>query len=369
MTEPFAAGIVPPFMSDFIDRAGKIREGEELDLGRLTTYLRDAVPEFGNSEIAVRQFPSGHSNLTYLLQAGGKEYVLRRPPFGSKVKSAHDMGREYKILSHLFKVYPLAPEPLTFCEDESVIGAKFYVMRRLEGIILRKQLPPNLVLSPEQTTDLHTNLVKNLARIHALDYEAAGLGDLGKPQGYVERQVSGWTKRYEQSQTDDIQAITDVSTWLAANLPAETGGTLLHNDYKLDNVVLDPGDITRIVGVLDWEMSTLGDPLMDLGTLLGYWVELGDDDTLKTMQWGPTMIPGSLTRKGLVEAYEKASGRSVPNALFYYVFGMFKTSVVIQQIYYRYKQGLTKDERFAIMIMGVHVLASKAAHHIGLGTV
>jgi aminoglycoside phosphotransferase (APT) family kinase protein len=279
------------------------------------------------------------------------------------------MGREYKILSHLFKVYPLAPEPLTFCEDESVIGAKFYVMRRLEGIILRKQLPKDLVLSPEQMTGLHTNLIKNLARIHALDYQAAGLGDLGKPEGYVERQVTGWTKRYEQSQTDDIPAVTGVAKWLAENMPKENAGTLLHNDYKLDNVVLDPSDITRIVGVLDWEMSTLGDPFMDLGTLLGYWVEPGDDDSLKTMIWGPTTQPGSLTRKGLVEAYEAASGRSVPDALFYYVFGMFKTSVVIQQIYYRYKQGLTKDERFAIMIMGVHVLASKAAHHIELGTV
>jgi aminoglycoside phosphotransferase (APT) family kinase protein len=356
-------------MSDFIDKAGKIREGEELDLGRLGAYLRTAIPEIGNAEINVRQFPSGHSNLTYLVQAGPREYVLRRPPFGSKVKSAHDMGREYKILSHIFKVYPLAPEPVAFCEDESVIGANFYVMRRLEGIILRKQLPRDLVLSPEQTTALHTNLVNNLARIHAIDYAAAGLGDLGKPEGYVERQVTGWTKRYEQSQTDDIPAVTEVARWLAANMPKENAGTLLHNDYKLDNVVLDPKEITRIVGVLDWEMSTLGDPFMDLGTLLGYWVEAGDDDTLKAMQWGPTMQPGSLTRKGLVEAYEKASGRSVPDALFYYVFGMFKTSVVIQQIYYRYKQGLTKDERFAIMIMGVHVLASKAAHHIGLGTV
>jgi aminoglycoside phosphotransferase (APT) family kinase protein len=216
---------------------------------------------------------------------------------------------------------------------------------------------------------LHTNLVKNLARIHAVDYVGAGLGDLGKPEGYVERQVSGWTKRYEQSKTDDIQAVTDVAGWLAANLPKESGAALIHNDYKLDNVVLDPREITKIVGVLDWEMSTIGDPLMDLGTLLGYWVEQGDEDPLKTMIWGPTTQPGSLTRKGLVEVYSEASGRDVPNALFYYVFGMFKTSVVIQQIYYRYKQGLTNDERFAIMIMGVHVLANKAASHIELGTV
>jgi aminoglycoside phosphotransferase (APT) family kinase protein len=356
-------------MTAFIDRAGKIRSGEELDLDRLRAYLRNAVPEIGGADIEVQQFPSGHSNLTYLVSAGGRDYVLRRPPFGSKVKSAHDMVREFRILSRLHKVYPLAPEPLAFCEDESVLGANFYVMRRLEGIILRKQLPRDLVLDAGQVRGLHTSLIKNLARIHAVDYAGAGLGDLGKPDGYVERQVSGWTKRYEQSKTDDIQAITDVAQWLAQNLPKESGAALIHNDYKLDNVVLDPADITKIVGVLDWEMSTIGDPLMDLGTLLGYWVEEGDEDPLKAMIWGPTTQPGSLTRQGLVDAYSEASGRNVPNAVFYYVFGMFKTAVVIQQIYYRYKQGLTKDERFAIMIMGVHVLANKAARHIELGTV
>jgi aminoglycoside phosphotransferase (APT) family kinase protein len=369
MTRRYLTGIVRAGMTDFIDRPSTIRTGEELDIAKLTAYLRDAVPEIGSAAITVQQFPSGHSNLTYFVQAGGNDYVLRRPPFGSKVKSAHDMGREYRILSRLHAVYPLAPEPLAFCEDESVLGANFYVMRRIEGIILRKQLPKDLTLAPAEMHALHENLVKNLARIHAIDFAAAGLGDLGKPDGYVERQVTGWTKRYEASQTDDIQAVTDVARWLAANLPRESGASLLHNDYKLDNVVLDPRAITSIVGVLDWEMSTLGDPLMDLGTLLGYWVEEADDDGLKTMQWGPTTQPGSLTRQGVVDAYEKASGRSVSNALFYYVFGMFKTSVVIQQIYYRYKQGLTKDERFAIMIMGVHVLASKAARHIELGTV
>lgn len=356
-------------MNDFIDRPGKIRSGEELDLDRLRAYLRESVPEIGAAEIEVRQFPSGHSNLTYFVSAGGKGYVLRRPPFGSKVKSAHDMGREFRILSRLHAVYPLAPEPVAFCEDESVLGAKFYVMRRLEGVILRKQLPRDLVIGPEQMRALQTNLVKNLARIHAVDFAAAGLGDLGKPDGYVERQVTGWTKRYEQSQTDDIQAVTDVARWLAEHLPEESGAALIHNDYKLDNVVLDPSDLTKIIGVLDWEMSTIGDPLMDLGTLLGYWVEEGDEDPLKAMIWGPTTQPGSLTRRDIVSVYSEASGRSVPNALFYYVFGMFKTSVVIQQIYYRYKQGLTKDERFAMMIMGVHILSNKAAAQIALGTV
>jgi aminoglycoside phosphotransferase (APT) family kinase protein len=357
-------------MSDFIDRPKEIRQGEELDVGRLTAFLKSQVPELsGITSIAVKQFPSGHSNLTYLVEANGREYVLRRPPFGSKVKSAHDMGREYRILSKLHGAYPLAPEPIAFCEDDSVIGANFYMMRRLQGIILRKELPPGLSLPPETLRALHLNLVDNLARIHAIDYEKAGLGDLGKPQGYVERQVTGWTKRYADSQTDDIPAVTEVAKWLADHLPRESGSSLIHNDYKLDNVVLDASDITKIVGVLDWEMSTLGDPLMDLGTFLGYWVEPGDDDAMQVMKWGPTTAPGALTRQEIVDRYARSANRSIENAVYYYVFGMFKTAVVVQQIYYRYKQGLTKDERFAIMIMGVHALSSKARHHIELGKV
>ncbi len=357
-------------MNDFIDRPRSVREGEELDVEGLTAYLRQSVPEIGaDGTVTVEQFPSGHSNLTYAVRAAGHEYVLRRPPFGSKVKSAHDMGREYRILSKLHAAYPLAPEAVVMCEDESVIGARFYMMRRLRGVIIRKSLPPSMTLSPDVLRTLQLNLVDNLARIHAVDYQRAGLGDLGKPEGYVERQVTGWTKRYTDSCTDDIPAVTEVARWLAEHLPDESGSALLHNDYKLDNVVLDSNDLTRIVGVLDWEMSTLGDPLMDLGTLLGYWVEPGDGDALQIMKWGPTTEPGALTRAEIAERYARASGRDVGNPLYYYVFGMFKTAVVIQQIYYRYKQGLTKDERFAIMIMGVHALANKAAEHIASGRV
>jgi aminoglycoside phosphotransferase (APT) family kinase protein len=357
-------------MQGFIDSPRAIRAGEELDVERLATYLRERVPELaGATDLRIEQFPSGHSNLTYLVRAGDREYVLRRPPFGSKVKSAHDMGREHRILSKLHAVYPLAPEPVAFCEDEGVIGAKFYVMRRIKGVIIRKELPPELGLDAPRLRALHLNLVDNLARIHRLDYREAGLGDLGKPEGYVDRQVTGWTKRYADSQTDDIPAVTQVAKWLADHLPKESGSSLIHNDYKLDNVVLDPTDVTKLIGVLDWEMSTIGDPLMDLGTFVGYWIEPGDDDTIQAMRWSPTTQPGSLTRAEIVARYEEATGRAVVNPVYYYVFGMFKTAVVIQQIYYRYKKGLTNDERFAIMIMGVHALASKAAHHIELGRV
>lgn len=355
-------------MTQHVDQPGNIRAGEELELEPLARYLRARLPELGEStEVAVEQFPRGHSNLTYLIRAGGREYVLRRPPFGSKVKSAHDMGREYRVLSKLHAAYPLAPEPLLHCDVEAVIGAPFYVMRRIEGIILRKDLPPGLSLDQDAVRRLHTQLIDELARLHGLDYAAIGLGDLGKPEGYVERQVTGWTKRYAGSQTDAIASVDQLAKWLAEHRPAESGAALIHNDYKLDNVVLDPKDPTRIIGVLDWEMSTVGDPLMDLGTTLSYWIEAGDKDEFQMVRWGPTAEPGSLTRRELVARYEERTGRAVKEPLFYYCFGLFKTAVVLQQIYYRYAKGLTKDERFAMLIHGVRVLADRGVEALELG--
>jgi aminoglycoside phosphotransferase (APT) family kinase protein len=355
---------------DLIDASRPIRAGEEIELQRLTAFLAESVPELADSgSIELRQFPSGHSNLTYLLRANGKEYVLRRPPFGSKVKSAHDMSREYRILSRLHPVYPLAPEPLVFCDDAAVIGADFYLMRRLRGVIVRKDFPPELQMTVEAVRKVQSKLIDNLAALHAIDYEAAGLGDLGKPAGYVERQVKGWTRRYGDSHTDQIEVVERVAKWLAEHLPAESGAALIHNDYKLDNVVLDPVAPTEIIGVLDWEMSTLGDPLMDLGTTLGYWIEEADLPPMHAMRMAPTTVPGSLTRREIVERYSERSGRDVPDVLFYYVFGLFKLAVVLQQIYYRYKKGLTSDERFAAFIMGVEGLCHQAAHSVELGRV
>lgn len=357
-------------MSEVIDSPKDIRAGEELEVERLSAYLRENVAELrGAREIVMQQFPSGHSNLTYFVKAGEREYVLRRPPFGSKVKSAHDMGREYRVLSKLHPVYPLAPEPIVYCEDEAVIGAKFYVMRRLKGAIIRRQIPAELGLVPERLRKLDLALVDNLARIHAVDYAAAGLADLGKPDGYIERQVTGWIKRYRDSQTDDVPMFDRISTWIAENMPKESTAALIHNDYKLDNVVLDAEDPTRIIGVLDWEMATLGDPLMDLGTAISYWVEDGDADEVKMMRFAPTTEPGSITRREFLARYEAAAGREVKNPLFYFVFGCLKNAVIIQQIYYRYKQGLTKDERFAMFIAGVHIACNHAARRLDVGAV
>jgi aminoglycoside phosphotransferase (APT) family kinase protein len=344
-----------------IDATRAIRPGEELDLNALAKHL-------GVAEVRVTQFPSGHSNLTYLVEADGRQLVLRRPPFGSKVKSAHDMGREYRILSHLHAVYPLAPKPVLYCEDSAILGAPFYLMERIVGVILRKDPPPSL-LPPPVARGLGEAFVDNLARLHSLDYRAAGLGDLGKPEGYVERQVRGWAERYRNARTDDIADMEFLEGWLSERMVRTSGAALIHNDYKYDNLVLDSEDLTRIIGVLDWEMSTVGDPLMDLGTALGYWVQADDPPELQQARFCATNVPGSLTRREIVERYRERTAIDTSDILFYYCFALFKTAGVAQQIYYRYKQGLTKDERFAMMIFGVQVLAQTARRAIERGQI
>ncbi len=351
-----------------LDSGAPVRPGEELASDRLEAYLRQQLPEF-SGPLAIEQFPHGHSNLTYLLRMGPTELVLRRPPFGNQVQTAHDMSREYRVLSKLSAVFPAAPWPYLFCDDESVLGAPFYVMERRQGVILRKSVPPGLALTPETMRHLSLALIDNLARLHAIDYQSAGLAELGKPAGYVARQVTGWRRRYENARTDDVSATEEVARWLAANLPPESGASVVHNDYKFDNLVLDPADLTRIVAVLDWEMATLGDPLMDLGTTLGYWVEAGDPEPLRLTRVGPTVFPGSLTRRELVERYAAATGRAVVSPLFYYVFGLFKVAVIIQQIYARFVRGHTHDPRFAQLNAVVFVMSQQAERAINAGTI
>ena len=329
------------------DQSSQIRKGEELPVEPLYGYLNARLPDL-SAPLIVEQFSAGFSNLTYLLRSGDRELVLRRPPVGAKIKTAHDMSREYRILSHLYPVYPKVPRPLLFCDDESILGAPFYVMERVTGIILRAQRPTGLDLAPALMRRLSQAFIENLAEIHELDYEAAGLGELGSPQGYVKRQVEGWTKRYFNARTDDVPAIEKLAEWLHQNLPPDSERPgLIHNDYKYDNLVLDPDDLGRVIAVLDWEMATIGDPLMDFGTSLGYWVETNDPEEWQRYGFGLTSLPGSFTRTELLGHYTHRTGRRIDDPVFYFAYGLLKIAVIVQQIYFRYQKGLTRDPRFA----------------------
>jgi aminoglycoside phosphotransferase (APT) family kinase protein len=352
-----------------IDQPTEMREEERIDPARIEAFLRRALPDAAGP-VSVLQFPRGHSNLTYLLRAGEREVVLRRPPFGVKVKSAHDMKREYDILSALKGVYPRAPRPIAFCDDESLIGARFYLMERVRGVILcGAEPPPGVTFAPELLRGTSTALVDNLADLHAVDVSRPPLSNLGRPRGYVARQVTGWTERYFNAKTDEISGVEAAAEWLARNMPVESGAAVIHNDYKYDNVMLDPSDLTRIVAVLDWEMATVGDPLMDLGTFIGYWGDPGDPEELRTRSYGPTWLPGSLSRSQIVERYAERSGRAVESILFYYVFALFKIAVIVQQIYKRYVEGVTSDSRFATLIQWVRVMARQAERALEKGRI
>jgi aminoglycoside phosphotransferase (APT) family kinase protein len=354
--------------TEWYDRSAPVRPGEELDQERLEEFLKDRLPNI-TGPLEVAQFPKGYSNLTYLLRFPEQELILRRPPFGANVKGGHDMGREYTILSHLVDVYPNVPRPLFYCSDESVLGAPFYVMTRLRGIILRSNMPADMIPDPPLMSQIADSFIHNLVTLHAVDYEAAGLAEMGRPQGYVQRQINGWTRRYAKAQTDDVPEMDQVARWLAEHMPPETGAALIHNDYKYDNIVLDPEDWARIIGVLDWEMATIGDPLMDLGSTLGYWIEPGDPPEIQAMLFSPTTLPGNPSRAELVNAYAKLSGRDVSHLVFYFAYGLFKLGVIGQQIYYRYDKGYTEDPRFASLIHAVRACGRLALQAIERGRI
>ena len=329
-----------------LDEARSARPGEELDQQRVADYLRAQIPELAG-DFELLQFPGGKSNLTYLVRVGDTELVLRRPPHGTKAKSAHDMGREYRILSKLAPAFSPAPQPLAYCEDESLLGAPFYVMRRLHGIILRRDPPADFPLDAELAGRLSQSLIDTLAELHTVDYQAAGLADFGKPAGYVERQILGWNERYRRARTPDVPDCEAVMKWLEAEMPADSGQVaLIHNDYKFDNVMLAPEQPERIIGVLDWEMATLGDPLMDLGCALSYWVQADDSEELLAIRQGPTHLPGMWSRQQLAEHYAQRTGIAVGQMDFYLAYGLFRLAVIAQQIYYRYYHGQTQDDRF-----------------------
>jgi aminoglycoside phosphotransferase (APT) family kinase protein len=350
-----------------------VRPGEEFD----ASFLRSAH-DLDIPYIEIRQFPAGSSNLTYLVRVGDDEYVLRRPPFGNTVKTAHDMRREFNVLSKLSAVYAPAPKPLLFCEDQSVIGSEFYLMERRNGLIVRGSFAEarasaraiqDLDNSVTFRQDVCQAFVQNLADLHALDYKAAGLGDLGKPEGYNHRQVEGWTKRYIAAKTDEHSHLESVIVWLNGNVPPEFGASLIHNDYKFDNLMLDPEDLTKVTAVLDWEMVTVGNPLMDLGTTLGYWMSADAGDDMLNMPFNPRVLMENMSRSELVEMYENALGRELPDMLFYYVFGTFKIAVICQQIYARYARGSTQDPRFANFDKFVGALGRNASAAIASGEI
>lgn len=376
MSSPPAASLAPLVAPDL---PRPVRPGEELPLEPLAAWLRDHLEDgesgaaaasgaTGSPSLSVEQFPGGHSNLTYLLRFGGRELVLRRPPLGASVKTAHDMGREYRVLSRLHRCYSKAPRALAACDDPAVIGAPFFLMERVHGVILRR-LPAGAAPAPARLRALSEAAVDALAELHAVDPAAAGLADLGKPAGFTARQVSGWTERWQRAATDAVPEVDRAAGWLAERVPRRSpaeeaaAATLLHNDFKLDNLVLT-ADLGTVAAVLDWEMATVGDPLMDLGTSLGYWLDPDDDEALRLLPVGLTALPGNLSRAEVVERYAGATGRDASGILFYYVFGLLKIAVIAQQIYSRYRRGLTRDERFAPLLDSVRLLGRTATQAI-----
>lgn len=305
----------------------------------------------------VSQFAGGNSNLTYRLKYENEDLVVRRPPFGTKAKSAHSMIREYRIMKDLKPVYPAVPDTLCYSDDESIIGSEFYVMRKVEGQLIKETLPPEWGFSASDTRRFCIRFWEKLIELHQVDFRAAGLGDFGKPEGYVERQILGWNRRFERAVTADVDDFADVRRWLEVNLPEESGRhAVLHGDYRIDNVVLDNDDPCLIRAVLDWEICALGDPLMDLGSSLAYWMQADDPPQLKGLLMQPSDAPGMLTRREILDLYQQLTGLDTSEFTFYMVYGYFRVAVILQQIYYRYFHGQTQDQRFSSFGMAVQQL-------------
>lgn len=340
------------------DQGRAVRPGEELDWPALDKALKQAIPGL-RGEPRVSQFPGGNSNLTYRLQYAGDDLVVRRPPFGTKASSAHSMIREYRIMTSLRPVFPSVPETLHYSDDESIIGAEFYVMRKVEGTVIRKDLPPEWRLDEKSTRRLCTRFWEKLIELHLVNIAEAGLEDFGKAEGYVERQVLGWNGRFQRVATPDVGHFDDVQTWLNDHRPADSGRqSVLHGDYRIDNVVMDNDPPHDILAVLDWEISALGDPLMDLGSSLAYWMQAEDPGELRSLSMQPSMMPGMLTRKEILDLYQARTGIGTDDFDFYLVFGYWRIAVILQQIYFRYFKGQTRDQRFAGFGMAVQNLGT-----------
>ncbi|AZG45586.1 phosphotransferase family protein [Gordonia insulae] len=347
-------------MSSQVAGARAVRDEDAFDVERVAQWLRanadDATGLDGTPE--VRQFSGGASNLTFQLTYPDRQVILRRAPKGTKARGAHDMGREFRIQSKLSGVLPYVAPMVAFCDDDSVLGADFYVMGKIDGVIPGKEWPADVPLSEDQARRLCFAFIDVLVELHSVDVAAAGLTDLGKGLGYVRRQVEGWSTRFRNARTDDAPDYESVMAWLAENQPDDVANCVIHNDYKLDNVVLAPDDVTRVIGILDWEMATLGDPLMDVAGSLAYWVQADDDDRRQMMRRVPTNLPGMITRAEFVEYYCQRMGfEMTPERWRWYeVFGFFRSAVIAQQIYYRYYHGQTTNEAFAMLGGAVHLI-------------
>ena len=337
---------------------GPVRASEELNWEALAAYVREKLGV--TAPLTVEQFPGGHSNLTYLLRFGDQEFVLRRPPFGPVPPTAHDMAREYRMLAALSPIYPLAPRPELLCEDQSIIGSVFYLMERRRGLVVRGDEPPELAGRPAERRRASTALVDGLADLHLIDLETHGLGALGKPAGFVERQVRGWRERWYRSQTSELPEMNQLAAWLLERLPPDPAKpAMIHGDYRLDNVMLDAQDVGRLVAVFDWEMSALGDPLVDLGILLGYSIHIplvSQEEETRPL----TTLEGWFSREEILEHYASRTGLDLSRIAFYEVLAIFKLAVVMQQIFYRYHHGQTDDPRFAGLDLRVAKLAQIA---------
>lgn len=341
-----------------------VRRDEQFDEARVADFLRGKLPG-AERPLTVKQFGGGAANLTYLLDYGSHEYVLRRPPLGPVAKSAHDMGREYRVLSVLHQVFPYAPRAFVYSDDESLLGAPFFVMERRRGVVVRRSMPDVFASLSAAGGRMSEALVDGLALFHAVDYEAIGLSELGRPEGFVRRQIEGWYKRWLGAQTHDLPEFEEVYGWLQANRPQSTAYSLVHNDYKLDNVMLARDDPGQMVAIFDWDMCTLGDPLCDLGALLTYWTEPADPPYMQAITSMPLGELGFMTRRELVERYAMKSGRSVHDIHFYHALGLYRLVVIIAQIYIRYQRGQTQDERFAPLGDLIPLIARAAREVIG----
>ncbi|WP_109437745.1 phosphotransferase family protein [Aquimarina sp. AU119] len=341
-----------------------VRKGEELNEKTLKMFLqKEGLIDSHQSDWQVTQFTHGYSNLTYLLQIESKEYVLRRPPFGA-IKRGHDMGREFKVQSGIYATFPKVPKMFAFTDDESILGSPFYIMEKIDGIILNVNEAKKRNISPDSFKTIADSWLDTFVALHAIDYKTVGLEDLGKPDGYVQRQVLNWGKQYLKAATDDVPAAEKVMRWMEENQPKIYRHSLVHNDFKYDNVVFKDDSWKEVIAVLDWEMATLGDPLMDLGTSLGYWTMATDHPFVQQGIPSPTIMDGNPGRSEIVALYIQKSGRDVDHLVFYYVFGLFKIAVIAQQIYYRYNKGLTTDPRFAQLNKAAELLCNLALQAI-----